>query len=197
MIEITPKDTRYVPLTQQRYCCVPTCIQMVMLRHNIPLVPAELIGYKMGLTVPEEDAKYFWHARTGERPPAGYGTQAGKPQYGPNAVFKSLKIPLKMSWSLIDKFRTYETFFEYLKKFSDEKDILVCYDWGTLFDKNQHNGHVCVLDKVDLKNETMRIIDPEVYAPKWITLPIRKMYEAMVYHGKKNSGGFWELSVTK
>jgi hypothetical protein len=79
---------------------------MVMLSHNIPLVPSELIGYHMGLVVPKDALKFFWNARTGPRPPAGYGTQAGKPEYGPNAVFKKLNIPLKMSWSLINKFKT-------------------------------------------------------------------------------------------
>lgn len=50
-MNIVPLDTRYVPLTQQKWCCVPTCFQVVMLRHNIPLVPAEVIGYHMGLIV--------------------------------------------------------------------------------------------------------------------------------------------------
>lgn len=39
-----PEDSKYIPFTQQKWLCTPTCIQMVMLRHNIPLVPAELIG---------------------------------------------------------------------------------------------------------------------------------------------------------
>jgi hypothetical protein len=51
--EIVPSDSRYVPLTQQKWCCVPTCIQMVMIKQGIPLQPAELIGYELGLIVPE------------------------------------------------------------------------------------------------------------------------------------------------
>lgn len=91
MQNITPADTKYTPLTQQKWCCVPTCIQMVMLRHRIPLQPAELIGFQMGLVVPEKDKKYFWHPAklgTGKKPPAGYGTQAGKKEFSPNAMFK-------------------------------------------------------------------------------------------------------------
>ena len=195
---ITPNDSRYIPLTQQKWCCVPTCIQMVMLRQGIPLVPAELIGYYMGLTVPKEGLKYFWNGRTGPRPPSGYGTQSYKPQYGTNAVFKKLKIPLRMSWLLIDKFKSIKEFRTYLSTVS-EKDILVCYDWPTLYDpKNEKRwGHVCVLDKVYLDRNEARIIDPEYDFPKWRVIKINSLYRAMKVHGKKNNGGFWELSVRK
>lgn len=196
--EVTPKDTRYVPLTQQKWCCVPTCIQMVMLRHQIPLVPAERLGYEMGLVVPNDATKYFWNARTSPRPPAGYGTQVGKPQYGPNAVFKELKIPFKMSLSLINKFKTIDSFKKYLSTAEESnKDILVCYDWPTLFDPKgkEHWGHVCVLDKVYIGQDKVRIMDPDVGAPKWRVLNIPDLYKAMVFHGNKKSGGFWEIAV--
>lgn len=197
MKQITPSDTRYIPLTQQRYCCVPTCIQIIMLKHNIPLVPAEVIGYEMGLIIPKDELKLFWNARTGPKPPAGYGTQAGKPQYGPNRVFKKLKIPLKMKWSLINKFKNIDEFRDYLSSVErDDKDVLVCYDWGILFDDEYHGGHLCVLDRIYLTKGEVRIIDPEYKASKWRVVKIDKLYEAMKYHGEDKSGGFWELTQT-
>jgi hypothetical protein len=39
--EIIPKNSRYIPLTQQKWCCVPMCIQMVILKHGMPLISAE------------------------------------------------------------------------------------------------------------------------------------------------------------
>lgn len=193
-----PNDSKYIPLTQQKWLCTPTCIQMVMVKHNIPLVPAELIGNMMGLIVPEDGLKYFWNTRTGPKPPAGYGTQAGKPQYAPNAVFKKLGIPLKMDWSLINKFKNLDQFGLYLVDLEKKDlDVLVCFDWGILFEKDFHSGHLCVLDKIDLTNEEVRIIDPEYDAPKWRTVKIAKLYEAMVYHSKDKSAGFWELQIKK
>ena len=189
-----PQDSRYIPLTQQKWLCVPTCIQMVMLRHRIPLVSAELMANLMGLVVPEEDLKYFWNANTGSRPNSGWGTQVGKPQWGPNSVFKKLGIPLSMSWNLIHKFKDKDKFSAYLAELETrDVDTLVCYDWGTLFEKNHHGGHLCVLDRVDMKNHTVRIIDPEYEAPKWRTVSIDALYAAMQFHGKEKSGGFWEL----
>jgi hypothetical protein len=194
---IVPEDSHYVPLTQQKYCCVPTCIQMVMLRHNIPLLSAELIGYHMGLVIPADSLNYFYNARTGKKPPAGYGTQAGKPQYSPNEVFKKLNIPLQIKWSLIDKFENLVVFRDYLSLvFESGKDILICYDWPTLFDPDEveHWGHVCVLDKVNLSRDEVRFIDPSVDAAKWVTVLISDLYDAMKFHGKEKSGGFWELA---
>lgn len=196
-MEITPRDSRYVPLTQQRRCCVPTCIQMVMLKHGIPLIPVEKIGYEMGLIVPKEEAQLFWNPRTGKKPPAGYGTQANKPKYGPNSVFKRLDIPLKMKWSLINKFKEIKEFEEYLfTVVKKDIDILVCFDWPTLFDTENkgHWGHVCLLDKVDEDSKTVRIIDPEYMAPKWRIVKTEDLYSSMRVHGSYNSGGFWELT---
>ena len=195
--EVVPSDSKYIPLTQQRFCCVPTCIQMIMLRRNISLLPAEFLGYHMGLALPKEELRYFWNGRTGLKPKAGYGTQIGKKQYELNTVFKNLNIPLRVNLVLIDNFNNFSQFKDYLINIEKEdKDVLVCYDWGTLFGADAHNGHVCVLDKV-LKNDELRIIDPEYKTSKWKVVKIKKMYDAMVFHGKDKSAGFWEFEVLK
>jgi hypothetical protein len=193
--DIIPKDSRYIPLTQQQYCCVPTCIQMVMLKHNIPLVPAELIGYHMGLIVPKNKLNLFWNGRAGKKPPAGFGTQLDK-EYNPNTSFKKLNIPLKMSWNLINNFHNIEEINLYLTNI-ENKDILICFDWGTLFNKKHHNGHVCLIDKVYPSKKELRIIDPEYDVPKWRIIKTEKLFEAMKFHGQKNCAGFWELNLIK
>ena len=192
--EVIPKDARYVPLTQQKWCCVPTCIQMVMLRHRIPLVSAELMGYYLRIVVPKADGKLFWNVRTTtKRPKAGYGTQLNE-EFTANPMFQKLKIPLRMRWKLIDTFDSYNAYQKYVKKcISSGQDVLVCYDYGTLFDDDYHGGHVCVLDRVYMKKGETRIIDPGAKEPKWRTVRIQKLYEAMKYHGRKNMGGFWEV----
>ncbi|KKQ45907.1 MAG: hypothetical protein US63_C0009G0018 [Candidatus Moranbacteria bacterium GW2011_GWC2_37_8] len=196
MNKIIPKDSRYVPLTQQKWCCVPTCIQMVMLKHDIPLMPAELLGYSLGLIVPKEELKYFWNARTGKRPPAGYGTQANDKKSAPNAVFKKLGIPLKMTWSLINKFKTLDQFKKYLEDAEkNNKDILLCFDWGALVGSKFHNGHLCVFDKAFSETGELRFVDPGYEGSKWKIVKTEKMFEAMKYHGKDNGAGCWELNI--
>jgi hypothetical protein len=195
---IVPNDSRYIPLTQQRWLCVPTCIQMIMLRHNIPLIPAELMGHHMKLVVPKEDTFLFWdkNIKTGEKPKAGYGTQLTVGSgLSMNDVFNKLKIPLEMKRKLINQFENFGEFKKYFENFDPNKDVLVCYDWGTLFDKVIKQGHVCVIDKIDLDKSEARIIDPSVKSPKWKNIKIEKLYKAMKVHGKDNGAGFWEFSV--
>lgn len=195
--QIVPSDSRYIPLTQQKSCCVPTCIQMVMLRHNIPLQPAELIGHHLGLIVDPESSKYFWNVSTGPRPSSGYGTRISMPEFSLDSMFNKLKISLKCSLSLIDQFKKLESFHKYLALVNNQdQGILICYDWPTLFDPtlNDHWGHVCVLDKVDIEKEEIRMIDPSPNSAKWVTVKIVDIYHAMQVHGEINSGGFWELA---
>jgi len=90
MKEVVPEDSRYVPFVQQKSCCVPACVSMIMYRHNIPLIPQELLGYYLGLVVREENKELFWNARTGERPPAGWGTQIYKEEHHPDNVWIGL-----------------------------------------------------------------------------------------------------------
>ncbi|MEK7580157.1 MAG: hypothetical protein AAB465_00880 [Patescibacteria group bacterium] len=197
-MNIIPKDSRYIPFTQQMWCCAPTCIQMVMYRRGIPLVPAELIGHYLGLTVPRKDLRYFWHTRTGKKSSAGWGTKINQKKYAPNNAFKKLHIPLKLEFKLIDQFEGLAYFKNYLQEIEKkDKDVLACYEVKVLDGGKIHGGHVCVIDRVYLKQGKIRLIDPSHLSPKWKIVSIKKLYEAMKFHGVKNSGGFWELTPIK
>ena len=194
-IDVVPSDSRYVPLTQQRWCCVPACISMVMYRHNIPLVPQELIGYHLGVIVPEEELAYFWNGVSGEKPPSGWGTRTGLPQYEVNKALDNLEIPLKCTKILIDSFHSLKEFEDYLGLTEkNDKDVLACFDWGVLNGEDKHNGHLCVIDRVYLSKSEIRLLDPEYKSPKWKTVSIKVLKEAMEFHGDPNSAGFWEFS---
>jgi len=165
---------------------------MVMLRHGIPLVPAELIGYHLGLIVPCEDASLFWNVKTGEKPLAGYGTRIYMPEYSPNEMFKKLEIPLRIEYHLIDEFTSVGEVKNYLNQIEvRDGDVLMCYDWGTLFDSDEHYGHVCVFDR--LEGNSARIIDPAYRSPRWRIITTEKLFDAMKAHGPEKSGGFWEI----
>jgi hypothetical protein len=77
----------------------------------------------------------------------------------------------------------------------EDLDILICYDWPTLFDPREKDrwGHLSVLDRVFLEQDKVRFIDPNATAAKWISVSIPELYAAMVVHGSEKSGGFWEV----
>ncbi len=183
----TPK---YIPLTQQKYCCVPTCLAMIMYRRKIPLIPIENLGYALGLTVPKEDVYLFDKVRTGERPQAGWGTRIGEPEFEINKVLKTLAIPLTVdidsSISSVDELRTK------LKAVQDtDGDALICFDYGKLWDIDVQAGHVCVFHGVD--NDDVWLIDPERNVPKNRKVSLKKIFEAINYHGPANSCGVWTV----
>lgn len=197
MQSIVPKDTRYIPLTQQRYCCVATCIQMIMLRHNIPLIPAEVIADNLGLIVPPEETQYFMQPRTGERPKAGWGTQIEKKEFDCNRTLKRLGIPLKMSFVSVNAFKNSIELYRYLLRVQkDDKDILFCFDWGILHGKGVTGGHDCVFDILE-GNTKVRIIDPEYLAKKWQVVSIQRLFKAMKLHCDGKEGGLLVFEVLK
>jgi len=194
-----PNDSRYTPLTQQPYLCVPTCIQMVMYKQNIPLIPAEEIGYQLGLTVPPDAAKSFYKVRVSEEPPvnSGYGTQIQTPEYEPNQAFEKLKIPFKFTKRLASAISSIDEMINVLQKVNDEdKDALLCFNPGVLYfgEYKPFTGHVVVFDKII--DGKVRVVDPDAKQPKWRTVEPSILFDAIQAHGDKNSGGIWYLKLS-
>ena len=195
--DIIPNNSRYVPFTQQSRCCAPTCIQMVMYKNNIPLVPAEELGYHLGLVVPPDESRLFYNVRTSsEKPPAGYGTRVYMEEFSPNEAFKKLDIPLSLTVNGIVNFNSDKELSDYLiKAEKDNNDILLCFNHGTLVDDPSRDwGHLCLFDRI-IDNQ-IRIIDPSPSHPKWRNISVEKMFLAMKKHGEKpTAAGLWEIKM--
>jgi len=185
----SPNNSRYVPLTQQPSCCVPTCIQMVMYKEGIPLVPAEEIGYHMGLVVLPEKGELFFKPHTAEEaPPTGYGIQKM-----PDAAFEALGIPLTCNVRPIKEFSTpAELLSELMKIEASNGNALLCFNYGGLIgDCLKDWGHNCVFDRVI--DGQIRMIDPSPQQPKWRMVPVVKMFNGMKRRGVKIAAGIWIL----
>jgi len=184
--------SRYTAFTQQSYCCVPACLQMVMYRRELPLIEQEVLGFELGLTVPKEDIHMFNKVRTGKKPPAGWGTQISRPEFSIDKALKRLNVPLQARIHTIDYIESAQM----LRKFLEDSqaaggDTLLCFNYGKLWDKDTDSGHVCVFDRID--GDSVWIIDPGRNAPKHREVPLDKLYEAMVAHGSSKSAGAWEI----
>ena len=188
-----PNDSRYIPLTQQDSCCVPTSIQMIMYRNGIPLIPAEELGYYMGLTVSPKEKHLFYNVRTSEKPPsdAGYGTQIFRSEYDPNLTFKHFNIPLKFSIKLAKQISDESELLELLKEIEDkDSDALLCFNHGVIRGKFEpHSGHVAVFDRVI--DGQVRLVDASPNQPKWRLVESSLLFDAIKRHGNENSGGIW------
>lgn len=191
--QAAPNNSRYIPFTQQSNCCVPTSIQMIMYRNNISLIPAEELGYHLGLTVSPQEGHLFYKARTSATPPsaAGYGTQIFEPQYEPNKVFKQLGIPLSFKKVLADEITSKDDLLKQLHQVEDDNsDALLCFNHGVVRGEYKpYSGHVAVFDKVI--DGKIQLVDASPNQPKWRLVEPDLMFEAIQKHGNKNSGGIW------
>ena len=196
--EVVPNDSRYIPFTQQQECCVPTGILMIMYRNNIPLIPAEELGYHLGLTIPPKEKYLFYNARVTDKPPsAGYGTQISNPKYEPNKVFKKLGIPMSFSITLADDIKSEEDLMAKLNDIElEDSDALLCHNFGVILGKYKpFSGHVVVFDRII--DGKIRIVDPESDCPKWALIEPNLMYKAIKKHGNKCSGGIWHFKLSQ
>jgi hypothetical protein len=183
MKNITPKDTRYVPFTQQNSCCVPTSLSIVMYKLGIPLLPIELLGYHLGLILNKDKKNLFWNPKIGERPKAGYGTQMYDKKYEINSVFKKLKIPIKVTSYPLVNFKNKKDIILFLSKFiKDNKDIVVLLNSDVLNNTSNNNGHACVIDKIYPNKDLIRLIDPLYEQPKWREFKVDKFIKAIKNH---------------
>lgn len=187
MKNVTPKDTRYIPFTQQQSCCVPASISMVMYKLGIPLIPQELLGYHLGLILDKKNKDLFWNVRTGKRPTTGYGTQMQKKQFNINPTFKKLKIPIKVTDYTLGNFKTKEDLisliFNQIKK---NKDLIVLLASDVLNGTKNNSGHACVIDRIYPTKGTIRLIDPSAKRAKWRELKIDKFIKAVKLHPTGN-----------
>lgn len=195
MEELIPKDTRYVPLVQQKSCCVPASISIVMYKLGIPLISQELLGYYLGLTVSEESRYLFWNPRVGDKPPAGYGCRVTPAEkYKPNEAFRKLGVPLKMKIWSIENFKNKKEIINFVRKcIIGDKDLLVAFHHGVLKNEEGCGGHICVIDRIYVNKNIIRLIDPSPSQPKWREVKIDLLFEAIKKHPSGN-GGFWELT---
>lgn len=178
---------------------MPTCIQMVMYKLSIPLIPAEEIGHELGLVVRPEDGYLFYEARTSTTPPiAGYGTRIYEPEFELNTAFERMGVPLRYSIKPIQELSNANELTDELKKSeATDSNALLCFNHGALVDDPSRDwGHVVVFDRII--DGKLRIIDPSPTHPKWRLIEPDKMFSAMEKHGeKKTASGIWTLSKTK
>lgn len=124
----------------------------------------------------------------------GYGTQISKKPYQPNTVFKKMNIPLEMHYHSIDDFEDIKMFTAFIHRVVKEnRDVLVCFNYKSLYGMGNNGGHVSIVDRVYPKKRELRLVDPTRFQPRWRTVKIKKLKKAMEVHAKDSSPGFWEF----
>jgi hypothetical protein len=188
--------SRYIPITQQPYCCAAACIQMVMYRHGIPLIPQEDIAFELGLIVPKKDEFLFQKVQKRDKGRKGWGTNIGWKNYSLSEGLKRSNIPLSARFYLSEELKSSEELKLMLSDLQDEGvDILLCYDYREVWGGEGETSHVCVFDKIE--NNTVWMIDPEQNVPKFRHTTVNKLFKGIKKNGSDSFNGMWLLEPIK
>lgn len=182
-------EARYVPLVQQPYCCVPACIQMVLLRRRLQLLAQEEIGKELGLVVPKEYKKIFPTIKTKDKPSAGYGTQIHKTKYSLNSFFLKHRYHLKEEYYPLSRISNINNWLR--NTLTKDNDIVVCFNYSKLY-VEEGEGHVSLINSISGNN--LILIDPRYKSPKIRCVSLPKLIAAIKAHGEINRAGFWVIS---
>ncbi len=184
----TPANTRYVPFVQQPYCCGPACLQMILYKNRLPLVPQEEIGAELGLVVPLDFKNLFYNVDAREEPvvSSGFGTRIQDPSYSLEKLIKKLAWPFDLEIKLASRFTTQDELINEMRELvSVDADVLVC------FQNENGTGHICVLDVIDI--DSVRVMDPSSNYPKWRVISHTDIFDLVKAHGDDNYAGLWIL----
>lgn len=195
----TIQDSRYEPIAQKEYCCVPACIQMIMQKHSLDYPTQDELAYHLGVVVPPEMAHLLNPVAVGTGPESGNGTQLLDPKYEFNTVADRLGLGIHMRYIQPAQFSA-TSLLEYFKSAErTDADVIVCYDFKTRYGIEPLVGHVNLFDRITDNEDPIRFIEPQATPGYedylWRHANAATLLGAMQAHDRW-MGGVWEITTT-
>jgi sulfur carrier protein ThiS len=171
---------------------------MILRKHGMPLPSQDELGYQLGLVVPPEKANVFKPVRVGSGPEAGIGTQLYRPEYNFDTVAKKLGWGLRLSYRPPHEFLSANSLRDYLSEVeTSDRDVVVCYDFSTLYKTENTSGHVNLFDRV-VSDDQVRLIEPAARSGHedylWRQADTSTLLTAMVANSEL-MGGLWDIEI--
>lgn len=177
-----------------RYCCVPAVITMVQVKHGLPTLPQDQLGYHLGLAVPEElRREYFGQDVPRIMPPTGWGTQLQAPEFNFNRVSRRLGLGVLLTHVPPESFHEPSQLSEYLTEIEGrDGDAVACYRNAS------GTGHVVLFDRM-LSSEVVQAVNPSPALPddQLDRVHVAVLHQIMSEHGSESMGGIWEFSLSE
>lgn len=183
----------YIPLTQQRLCCVPCAIQWILLRRGLKLVSQEIIGKHLGLTVPPKYKHlYVEKIKIGKKKPkGGWGTTKDSDS-DINNFFRKSKISLSVKKVPHSEIKdAVKLISDNLKKGND----IMAITYMAAFDPKQRFGHTLLICGIELgKQPKVMVGDPDFEEKKFYWLDLKKLVLGMDPKIGKTERAFYVFS---
>lgn len=179
----------YTPLTQQKYCCLPCCIQWIMLRRDLKLISQDEMARDLGVVIAPEDQRLFnVKMKIAKKLPPdklGYGTWVYKiPQF-----LKKHKIPLSVERFYPSKIGDVKNFL--CENLKNGNDIIVSFNIAAYAKSGSgiNYGHSCIIDSITTKNKNIIVSlgDPAYSHRKFFDIELQKLLNGMTKYGEEKS----------
>lgn len=180
---------KYKHIPQKPYCCVPTCIQMVLHRRRLPTLSQSVIAYDLGVILPPEHKHLLPKSHIGRKPKSGWGTRIDIKKYSLDSFFKKRKYPLKEIFYSADKFLSVRGLGKFLSdNLKEGSDLLICFNHSLLYNKQGAWGHASLIESIKGNKATLR--DPRPERKRARSVLLSKLFKALknLYHG-----GIWVI----
>lgn len=181
---------RYIPFIQQKYCCLPACLQMIIYKNWFPLLSQEEIWWNLWLIVSEDDAWLFGNVRTWTEPHSWRWTQVYKIPYSVNWFFRKNKMRLMEKNFFLTKVWESRKFIQ--DSIDLDNDIIVCFNYAKLYWEWNDWWHLSVIESMEWDEITL--IDPSYNTPKFRKVALKDLLKAVSYHWKENVWWFWLIT---
>ncbi|HDZ54475.1 hypothetical protein LCGC14_0103110 [marine sediment metagenome] len=168
----------YIPLTQQKLCCVPCAIQWILLRRGLKLVDQETIGNALGLMVPKKHKNLFISkVKVGKKTPKrGWGTNETDGSKM-NRFFKKHRIPLRAKKVFYSEIKdAAKLIIESLKKGND----LMPVTYMSIIEPKEKYGHALLISEIILSKKPKVIVgDPRFLSKKFWEVDLDRLIKGM------------------
>lgn len=180
----------YIPLTQQKYCCLPCCLQWIMLRRGLKLASQDEMAKNLGVVIAPEDQRLFnVKMKISKKLPkgkTGYGVWTYKiPQF-----LKKYGIPLKVKRFYPSKIKNVTKFLS--DNLESGNDIIVSFNMAAYAkpERGVNYVHSCVIDSIKIRDRSVIVTlgDPAFSHRKFFDIELEKLLSGMsVKYGKEKS----------
>ncbi len=170
------------------FMCFSACLNMIFRRRELPRFEQEILAYELGLVIPDRLREKYPKAKiSNEDNLWGVHTE----ENSISDMFSKYNIPL------VEKYYHYleippSNYYDFLQAhLVADNDIIVGYDYATVFLKGSHVGHVSLIYKVDDPHDIVYLVDPDIPDTN-----LQKVNMRTLLSGTRLGGGIWIIGVS-
>ena len=177
----------YPPEKAEPLMCVPACLNMIFRRRGLEPIPQKLIAVELGLVVPLRLQNSFPLACISEDS-RDWGVHPQDERTSLKGFFDRQRIPLEEKFYLSSQIPTSFGYAEFLSlALESGNDVIVGYDYATVFRSGGNVGHVSLICDVDSAKDVAWILDPESADEG----PMHVLLRDLVAGVRTQRDGFW------